>query len=229
MPIDVLDFHTDIRNVFVAPTMRGRFLRHEPGEIGPFHSHDVADELFLILQGQCEFTIEGEKAILRPGQICCARAAQKHEVRVIGDEPMIMFLVVAPHLEPTHTFWDADGNRLPERYNMTTQAEYAAVDHSEPISTLVQVATIALADLASETATAAGDLAVKAATLGSGGTEAKTALDEAWASIRAMHQRLFTFQEAWNSLAQRIYEDRREPESTGNVGEGLVPSRRPCP
>ena len=211
MPIEVLDFHTDIRNVFVAPTMRGRFLRHEPGEIGPFHSHDVADELFLILQGQCEFTIEGEKAVLSPGQICVARAGEKHEVRVVGDEPMIMFLVVAPHLEPTHTFWDHHRNRLPERYNMTTQEEYAAADHSEPVPTLVQAATAALAELAFETAKAANVLAAKAASLGSGGPVAKAALDEAWTSIRVMHQRLFAFQEAWNALAKRIYEDSMAP------------------
>jgi quercetin dioxygenase-like cupin family protein len=207
VPIEVFDFRTDIRNVFIAPTMRGRFLRHEPGEIGPFHSHDVADELFLILQGQCEFTIEGEKAVLSPGQICFARAGEKHEVRVIGDEPMTMFLVVAPHLEPTHTFWDELGNRLPERYNMTTQAEYAAAGHTEPVASLAQSATAALTELASDTAAAAAELAAKAATLGTGGSNAKAALDEAWSSIRAMHQQLLYFQQAWNNLAQRIFEE----------------------
>ena len=83
MPIDVFDYRTDIRNVFVAPTMRGRFLRHEPGEVGPFHSHDTGDELFLILQGQCEFTIDGERAVLGPGQLCVARAGQ--DARGQGD------------------------------------------------------------------------------------------------------------------------------------------------
>jgi quercetin dioxygenase-like cupin family protein len=211
VPIEVFDFHTDIRNLFVAPTMRGRFLRHEPGEIGPFHSHDVADELFLILQGQCEFIIEGDKAILSPGQICCARAGEKHEVRVVGDEPMIMFLVVAPHLEPTHTFWDEHGNRLPEHYNMTTQAEYAAADHTEPVATLVQAATVAFAELASETAMASADLAAKSAALSSGGPASKAALDDAWTTVRAMLQQLVLFQQAWNALAQRIYEDSMVP------------------
>src|SRR5688500_12440665 len=134
MPIEVFDYRTDIRNVFIAPTMRGRFLRHEPGEVGPFHSHDIADEIFLILQGQCEFTIDGEKALLGPGQICFARSGQKHEVRVVGDEPMIMFLVVAPHVEPTHTFWGTSGYRLPARSHMTTVVYYTAQDHSEPLA-----------------------------------------------------------------------------------------------
>ena len=124
MPIEVFDFRTDLRNVYVSPKLRGRFLRHEPGEVGPFHSHDVGDELFLILGGQCEFEIDGERAVLGPGQLCVARAGQKHEVRVVGDEPMTMFLVVAPHIEPTHTFWEADGSPRPAQYNLTTADEH---------------------------------------------------------------------------------------------------------
>ena len=36
MPIEVFDFRTDLRNIYVSPKMRGRFLRHVPGEVGPF-------------------------------------------------------------------------------------------------------------------------------------------------------------------------------------------------
>ena len=212
MSIEVFDYRTDIRNVFIAPTMRGRFLRHEPGEVGPFHSHDIADELFLILQGQCEFTIDGEKALLGPGQICVARSGQTHEVRVIGDEPMIMFLVVAPHLEPTHTFWGTSGNRLPEQYNMTTAAEYAAQDHSEPVIEMARLVSAALSQLASDTASAAKVFANQVATLGSGGAIAKSALDASWFTIRTMHEQLISFQESWNALAQRVFEDSRAAE-----------------
>src|SRR6187431_2780360 len=139
MAIDVFDFRTDNRNVFISPKMRGRLLRHEPGEQGPFHSHDLGDE----------------RAALGPGQLCVARAGQKHEVRVVGDEPMIMFLVVAPHIEPTHTFWADDGTRLPEQYNLTTAAEYAESDHPESILDLAQAVSTALSQLASDTALAA--------------------------------------------------------------------------
>lgn len=207
MPIEVFDFRRDIRNVFISPSMRGRFLRHEPGEIGPFHSHDVADECFLILQGQCEFTIEGERVILSPGQVCFTRPGEKHEVRVIGEEPMIMFLAVTPHLEPTHTFWDENGNRLTNRYNMTTAEEYAAADHSGPVAPMVQLVSSALTQLASDTALAAKTLAIQADALANGGPDAKAALDHCWEELRTMYQQLHLFQTAWNALAQRVYMD----------------------
>jgi quercetin dioxygenase-like cupin family protein len=207
MPIDVFDYRTDIRNVYISPKMRGRFLRHEPGEVGPFHSHDIGDELFLILQGQCEFTIDGETAVLGTGQICFARSGQKHQVRVIGDEPMIMFLAVAPHLEPTHTFWDADGNRVAARYNMTTGDEYAAADHSESVRAMARLGSTTLSQLASDTALAAKAFANQVDALGKGGTIAKTALDESWTTLRTMHEQVLLFQEAWNALVQRIYEE----------------------
>ena len=207
MPVDVFDFRTDHRNLFIAPTMRGRFLRHEPGEVGPFHSHDIGDELFLILRGQCEFTIDGDRAVLGPGQLCVARAGQKHEVRVVGDEPMIMFLVVAPHLEPTHTFWDAGGNRLPGRYNMTTSDEYAAADHADPLEESARLVSAALSQLAADTAVAAKLFGNQVETLGMGGPKAKAALDQSWATLRTMHVQMIQFQESWNTLAQRIYEE----------------------
>jgi quercetin dioxygenase-like cupin family protein len=213
MRIDVFDFHTDTRNVFISPKLRGRFLRHEPGERGPFHSHDLGDELFLVLQGQCEFTIDDDRAVLGPGQLCVARASQKHEVQVIGEEPMIMFLVVAPHIEPTHTFWTEDGTRLPDRYNLTTAAEYAEADHSEPLPDLAQSVSTALSQLASDVALAAKMFANQVDALGAGGTIARAALDESWATLRTMHEQLFVAQEAWNALAQRISEETRAVES----------------
>ena len=207
MPIDVFDFRTDTRNVFISPKLRGRFLRHEPGERGPFHSHDLGDELFLILQGQCEFAIDDDRAVLGPGQLCVARSGQKHEIQVIGEEPMIMFLVVAPHIEPTHTFWDDAGARLPNQYNLTTAAEYDETDHSEPVLDLAQAVSTALSQLASDTALAAKQFANRVDALGAGGMIAKSALDESWPTLRTMHEQLFIMQEAWIALAQRVSEE----------------------
>ena len=35
----------------------------EPGEEGPRHSHDVGQEVFLVLDGECEFEIEGPPSL----------------------------------------------------------------------------------------------------------------------------------------------------------------------
>ena len=212
MPIEVFDYRADLRNVYVSPKLRGRFLRHEPGEVGPFHSHDVGDELFLILQGQCEFEIDGERVVLGPGQLCVARANQKHEVRVVGDEPMTMFLVVAPHVEPTHTFWDDDGNRQPAQYNLTTAHQFDRANDAGSGSDLAQTVSTALSQLASDVALAAKTFANQVHALAAGGKIAKSALDESWSTFLTMHEQLFAFQEAWNLLAGRVYEEYRVTE-----------------
>jgi hypothetical protein len=122
-----------------------------------------------------------------------------------------MFLVVAPHVEPTHTFWADDGTRLPEQYNLTTAAEYAAAHHSVPVLDLAQAVWTALSQLASDAALAAKKFANQIDALGAGGTIAKGALDDSWATLRTMNEQLFAVQEAWNTLAQRISEESGGP------------------
>ena len=138
VPFDVYDFRTDVRNVVITTEIRSRFLRMEPGYTAPRHSHDVGHEVFLVLDGQAEFEIDGDRAILGPGQMCFARAGQMHQVTVIGDRPMTMYLSVTPHLEPTHTFWDDHGRQLPARYGVPTAAERAQQPPAtEPLAELL--------------------------------------------------------------------------------------------
>ena len=116
MSLEVYDFRTDVRNILVTPQIRSRFLRFEPGTVAQRHTHDLGHEIFLILSGRCEFEIDGEKAELGPGQLCIALTDQQHSVRVLGDEPMTMYLSVTPHIQPTHTFWNEDGTKKPPRF-----------------------------------------------------------------------------------------------------------------
>ena len=106
MPYRVFDYRHDITNMFVTPQIRSRFMKMKPGEIAGRHSHDLGHEVFLILQGQCEMEIDGEKAVLTPGQMCVAFNHQMHQARNVGDEPMVMYLSVTPHVFPTHTQYD---------------------------------------------------------------------------------------------------------------------------
>ena len=105
MPLEIFDYRTDIRNLLVTPHIRSRFLRMEPGQVANRHSHDLGHEIFLILQGRAHFEVDGEEAELGPGQLCVARVDEPHQVRVVGDEPMVMYLSVTPHVQPTHTNW----------------------------------------------------------------------------------------------------------------------------
>ncbi len=216
MPFDVYDFRNDVRNVVIMPDIRSRFLRMEPGEVGPRHSHDLGQEVFLVLAGQCEFEIEGHVEILGPGQMCFAAANEMHQVRVIGDEPMTMYLSVTPHIEPTHTFWDEQGNQLPPRYGDSTERERAARTEPAP-----PVAELAERQVAAAKALAAAATA-NAAAQESGASEwtqaladgdratAKAAVDGMWASLLETYRAVGALSEVWNEVAATMSEPRSE-------------------
>lgn len=209
-PFTVFDYRHDIRNVMVSPEIRGRFLRMEPGEIGPFHSHDTGHEIFLVLEGVAEFEIEGHTALVGPGQLCIAWANEKHGVRTHGNSAMTLFLAVTPHLDPTHTFWSESGERLPPRYGSWIAAGLA--DQAAP--------TAALTDLASRVEAATRDLSTSLASLtdnqqqsfarltraeSTGDTAAlKPAIDAVWPSLLATYEKIHDLEQAWNDLTLRL-------------------------
>lgn len=120
MPFTVYDYRNPdhIKNLLVTPEMRSRILKMEPGQgFNARHSHDLGHEVFLILQGQAEFEIDGETKTVGPGQLCFARIDQPHSVRVVSEEPVIMYLSVTPHILPTHTGRTADGEAKPIRFS----------------------------------------------------------------------------------------------------------------
>jgi quercetin dioxygenase-like cupin family protein len=207
VPFDVYDYRTDVRNVVITPEIRSRFLKMEPGYTAPRHSHDLGHEVFLILAGQAEFEIDGERAVLGPGQMCFARAGQMHQVKVIGDQPMTMYLSVTPHLEPTHTFWDDHGRKLPLRYGVPTAAERT----NEPLAALADrhvAAARALAEAAAANAAAqeAGAAAIKRALAAGDPAAAKAAIDAMWEQIARTYQALQPLELLWNDLTVRVSE-----------------------
>lgn len=211
MPFDIYDFRQDIRNVVITPTIRSRFLQMEPGAVAQRHSHDLGYEVFLILAGQCEFEIDGDIAILGPGQMCFTRPDQMHQVRVIGDEPMTMYLSVTPHIEPTHSFWDEAGNKLPPRYGGSTARERATENKPEIESTasLVDRQIVAARTLADITASAASNQAnaaeaLKAAIARGDAAAAKTATDALAAEIERTYKACDALGLIWNDVAVRV-------------------------
>jgi quercetin dioxygenase-like cupin family protein len=209
MPYTVFDFRHDIKNLFITPNIRGRFLRMEPGEVHGRHSHDLGDEIFLVLDGQLDMEIEGHHEILGPGQACVAFAHQLHQARNAGPEPMTMYLSVTPHIEPTHTQYDQETwERLPPRYNPPT-----AFDKDD---TLADVPTAELADrhlaaalALAETARTAADqqvtgiAALKRAAEDGDAVAFKAAMDEVWGQVYSTFRALNTMSLAWSDLAPR--------------------------
>ena len=75
MSLKVYDYRSDIVNMLVTPQIRCRFLKMAVGQFNAGHTHDLGQEIFLILQGRAAFEIDGESAELGPGQMCIAVTA----------------------------------------------------------------------------------------------------------------------------------------------------------
>ncbi|CAN5645907.1 hypothetical protein BH10CHL1_BH10CHL1_48240 [soil metagenome] len=215
MSLTVYDFRSDIRNLFVTPEIRSRFLRFEVGAVAQRHTHDLGHEIFLILAGRAEFEIDGEKAELGPGQLCIARANQHHQVRVLGDEPMTMYLSVTPHIQPTHTFWTNDGwgddtEKLPPRFIPNTAYD-VPVDTTTPTEELldrhVEAAKALAQNIQASALTQRSQARLYKKALAAGDKEAANqARDEMWDALSTVYQSMAEWGQIWNDFAARAAE-----------------------
>lgn len=206
MPIKVWDFRKDVANVVVEPEIRARFSRMEPGPAGNLHSHDVAGEVFVVLDGRCEFIVEDERVTCGPGQMIYVPPKLRHALHAVGDAPCTVYLSVTPHVEPTHTRWNAELVEQPPRYGTWRGGApdpHAGTDTAE-LARLYAAAARRLADLA---ATHAEMMERQAAALSQDGTpnppEAKQRMDEVWRTLRDVLWQVRTAEIAWNALAPR--------------------------
>ena len=206
MALQVFDYHTDIRNVFVTPQIRSRFLRMEPGTVAERHSHDLGHEIFLILEGNARFEISGEIAELGPGQMCVARIDEPHQVSVIGDEPMTMYLSVTPHIQPTHTGLDDDDERKPIRFmpSSSYDQDESSIPIEESIDHFVDFAEslVSITQTAAEEQRMAGGRLSRA--LGARNEEAADRQREImWFGVYRIFDKLFEMAEQWNKMSPR--------------------------
>jgi mannose-6-phosphate isomerase-like protein (cupin superfamily) len=68
----------------------------EPGQQQPTHQHAGRDKLYLVMEGQGRFTIGVETRDCGPGELIFAPADQPHGVLNIGNERLVMVIVMAP-------------------------------------------------------------------------------------------------------------------------------------
>lgn len=206
--IQVYDYRKDIANVVVHPEIRGRFMRMAPAPAGRMHSHDLGGEIFLVLEGQCEFIVEDERVTCGPGELIYVEPRLKHTLHAVGSEPCVVYLSVTPHVEPTHTQYDEAYNRLPPRYGT-----WRGKENADPNS---KVSTEALAERYAEAARKLAGLSQANAEAQtrhlqeltraiSDGDQARTkqVVDEMWLSLRDVLQQTSSAELAWSALAPR--------------------------
>ena len=209
MGFPVYDYRKDIVNMLVTPQIRARFLRMEVGQVNAGHTHDLGHEIFLILQGQCEFEIDGEKEVLGPGQMCVALAGQDyHPCRNVGDEPVIMYLSVTPHIQPTHTSWNDDGTKKPPRFSKSGAYDVPA-DTTTPTDDLIdghvraaeEMVALTEASLAAQKEASAS---LKDAVVSGDAAAIVEARNKMWEALSPMWQQSFDLAQAWNDLTSRL-------------------------
>jgi quercetin dioxygenase-like cupin family protein len=211
MSFEVYDYRTTNRNVLVTPEIRARLYHMKPGQVDGRHSHDLGHEIFLILDGQAEFNINGVKKVLGPGEMCIALADEIHQVRnLLPDRETVMYLSVTPHIHPTHTRRRADDSAEPPHFN--PNANYHAEDDlSVPVETLIDRFVAAAQNVAERAAASAAVQAEMAAKLkqarAAGDTEAATAARNAmWDEVYRLHKALYAADQVWNDFSPRAVE-----------------------
>lgn len=207
MAIPVYDYRTDIANLVVHPEIRGRFMRMEPAPAGGMHSHDLGGEIFLVLEGQCEFLIEDERVTCGPGQLIYVEPRLKHTLHAVGEEPCVVYLSVTPHVEPTHTRYDEAYRTIPPEYGTwrgkagDPQPEITTADLAKRYAD----AAHRLAELARVNAETAGSRleALVAAERDGDQTALKAEMDALWVSLRDVLRQVSTLESDWNAAAPR--------------------------
>lgn len=208
MPIPVYDYRKDIANVVVEPEIRARFMRMQPAPAGRMHSHDLGGEIFLVLEGQCEFIVEDEAVTCGPGELIYVPPRLKHTLHAVGDQPCTVYLSVTPHVEPTHTHYDEQYNVAPPRYGGWRGKEFrdptAGASTGELADQLV-AASRELAELARRNADtlAAQAEQVKRGSESGDGRAPKETVDAMWLELRDTLQHVRELERRWSALAPR--------------------------
>jgi quercetin dioxygenase-like cupin family protein len=67
-----------------------------PGQQQKPHTHDDQDKIYVVLEGQGRFTVDGTETVLAPGEAIVARAGAEHGLLNDGTAPLLALVVVAP-------------------------------------------------------------------------------------------------------------------------------------
>jgi quercetin dioxygenase-like cupin family protein len=218
MPVQVWDYREDVRNLVATPEIRARFARVSPGDRqGQYHSHDLGGEIFLVMDGEVTFDVEGEGELTcRPGQAIYVEPHVRHRVYTTDDRPAICYLSVTPHVEPTTIHYDQSDVRQPSRFGGWRSA--GNPNTPAPESTAALVAEVAaraeeLARLARESADeiARQTVALRQADAAGDPAARKRAADAIWEAAYPTLRQVRAFEGAWNELAPRATDGARAP------------------
>lgn len=80
--------------------------RLAPGRATTPHHHRVTEEIYYILSGSAEMTLEGESRPVGPGDAIAIPPGARHTIRNTGPEELVFLCTCAPGYEHSDTFLD---------------------------------------------------------------------------------------------------------------------------
>jgi mannose-6-phosphate isomerase-like protein (cupin superfamily) len=80
--------------------------RLAPGLATTPHHHKVTEEIYYILSGSAEMTLEGESRPVGPGDAIAIPPGARHTIRNTGPEELVFLCTCAPGYEHSDTFLD---------------------------------------------------------------------------------------------------------------------------
>ncbi|MGQ9622585.1 MAG: cupin domain-containing protein [Candidatus Caldatribacteriaceae bacterium] len=66
-----------------------------PGASIGLHTHEGNEELYFVIEGKGEMTVDGETAIMEPGDVCLTKSGSSHTFRNIGDTDLRIIVIEA--------------------------------------------------------------------------------------------------------------------------------------
>ena len=82
--------------VFESPNMLVGLNAFEPGQAHALHSHPGMDKLYLVVEGEGTFLLDGRELPMRSGDVLIAPQGVPHGVRNGGPARLLVLAVLAP-------------------------------------------------------------------------------------------------------------------------------------
>lgn len=85
------------RILYETPNTVGTVWCMKPGQSLPIHSHDCADDIWIVIEGKADFYPEcSERVTIKAGDIVVARAGEKHGMTNTSDQDFVMLGIAGP-------------------------------------------------------------------------------------------------------------------------------------
>jgi len=174
------------------------------------HSHDLGYEIFLIMQGKVRGLIAGEEGILEAGQLCIAAPHETHAFEVIGDEDVVMYLSVTPHIQPTHTMYNSDGDRLPHRfapnsaYDIPDDDGLLVEDLLHEVVSLTKELSVSIQTFQIEQESKVDEIFDSLKAVGMSNEDTEKLRSDIYDGVRPLYEKIFELTNTWNNLAPKL-------------------------